>query len=215
MTRKYYVIGILLTAAVLAATIVAYPRLPGMVPTHWNAHGEANDYSAKWALFLLGPGLMAAMMVLFRFLPWLSPKHWEVDSFQPTYLYIMVIVVSLLAYVNLLMLWTDLGHTVRVDRAILGGVCLLFSLLGNVLGKVRRNFYIGVRTPWALANERVWNVTHRMAAKTFVGGGLLGLFLTILGMEGWWTLGPLLVAVLAPVVYSLVVYKQFERHGEL
>lgn len=215
MTRKYYLMGALLTATVLVATIVAYPRLPSMVPTHWNVHGQADDYSAKWTLFLLGPGLMVGMMVLFYFLPWLSPKHWEVDTFQPTYLYVMVILISLLAYINGVTLWAGLGHGVRAERAIIGGVCLLFALLGNVLGRVRRNFYIGVRTPWALANERVWNATHRFAAKTFVAGGLLGLALTAFGAEGWLMFSPLLAAGLAPVVYSLVVYKQLERRGEL
>jgi uncharacterized membrane protein len=215
MTRKYYLIGMLLTATVLVATIVAYPRLPSVVPTHWNVHGQANDYSAKWTLFLFGPGMMIGTMVLFYFLPWLSPKHWDVDTFQPTYLYIMLIMVCLLAYINGVTLWTSLGHGVRVDRAITGGVCLLFALLGNVLGKVRRNFFIGVRTPWSLADDRVWNATNRFAAKTFVAGGLLGLGFTVIGAEVWWTLPPLLIAGLAPIVYSLVIYKQLERRGEL
>ena len=136
--------------------------------------GQANDYSAKWSLFLIGPGLMAGIMLLFYFLPWLSPKHWEVDTFQSTYLYVMVVLVSMLAYFTGVSLWVGLGRASNVSRAVIGGVCLLFALLGNIMGKVRRNFFIGVRTPWTLANERVWNATHRCAAKTFVLGGVIG-----------------------------------------
>jgi uncharacterized membrane protein len=215
MTRKYYLISGLLTAAVLAAILIAYPHLPNQVPTHWNLEGQVNDYSAKWTLFLLGPGLMAASMLLFYFLPWLSPKHWQVDAFQSTYLYIMVVLISMLAYFAGVSLWAALGRTASADRAILGGVCLLFALLGNVMGKVRRNFFIGVRTPWALANERVWNATHRFAAKTFVLGGVIGLALTAVGVKGWLPFAVLMAGALIPVGYSLLVYKQLERRGEL
>lgn len=83
MTGKYYLIGILLTVAVLVATVVAYPHLPSTVATHWNLRNQVDGYSAKWTLFLMGPGLMAGIMVLWRFLPWLSPKNFEVDSFGP------------------------------------------------------------------------------------------------------------------------------------
>jgi uncharacterized membrane protein len=215
MTRKYYFIGIVLTAAVFVAILIAYPQLPNQVPTHWNMQGQANDYSAKWTLFLIGPGLMAGILLLFYFLPWLSPKHWEVDTFQFTYLYIMVVLVSMLAYFTGVSLWVSLGYAANVDRAIVGGICLLFALLGNVMGKVRRNFYIGVRTPWALANERVWNATHRFAAKTFVLGGVIGLALTAIGVKGWLPFAALMASALVPVVYSLVVYKQLKRRGEL
>jgi len=215
MTRKYYFIGIVLTTTVFAAILIAYPQLPNQVPTHWNMQGQANNYSAKWTLFLIGPGLMAGILLLFYFLPWLSPKHWEVDTFQSTYLYIMVVLVSMLAYFAGVSLWVGLGYAANVERAIVGGICLLFALLGNVLGKVRRNFYIGVRTPWALANERVWNATHRFAAKTFVLGGVIGLTLTAIGVKGWLPSAALMASALVPVVYSLVAYKRLERRGEL
>src|ERR1039458_498530 len=215
MTGKYYLVGMLLTAAVLVATLVAYPHLPPSVATHWDIHNQPNGYSPKWALYLIGPGLMAGTILLMYFLPWLSPKHFEVDSFRPTYLRIMLMLVSMLAYFYAVILWAGIGHPLNVGRAIVGGVCLLFALLGNVMGKIRRNFYIGLRTPWALANERVWNATHRFAAKTFVAGGLAGLALTAAGLDGWPTFVALMAGALVPVVYSLVFYKQLERHGQL
>lgn len=215
MTRQYYVLGILLVAAAFVANLLAYSHLPNLVPTHWNFKGAADGYSPKWAVFLIGPGFMAAVMILFRFLPWLSPKQWEVDAFRSTYLYIMLVLLCLVAYLNALTLLAGLGRPINVGRATIGGICLLFALLGNVLGKVRRNFYIGVRTPWALASERVWNATHRLAAKTFVVAGLLGLALTAVGLIGWPTFVPLMVGALIPVVYSLVFYKQLERNGQL
>lgn len=213
--NKYYLVGILLVAAALVATVVLYPQLPERVPSHWGANSQPNGYSPRWALFLMGPGVMAGFLLLFRFLPWLSPTQWGVDSFRSTYLQVMLILLCLLAYLYAMVLWAGLSGSANVGRAIIGGVCLLLALLGNLLGKVRRNFYIGVRTPWTLANERVWNATHRFAAKTFVVGGLAGLALTLFGLQGWPVLAVLLAAPLIPAAYSLIFYKQLERRGEL
>ncbi|HMD41499.1 MAG TPA: SdpI family protein [Candidatus Acidoferrum sp.] len=215
MSGKYYLIGIVLTTAALVATMVAYPHLPNTIATHWNMQNQPNGYSPKWSLFLIGPGLMAAMMLLMYFLPWLSPRNFEVDSFRSAYLQIMLILICLLGYLYAVTLWAGLGRSTDVGRAIVGGICLLFALLGNLMGKVRRNFYIGIRTPWTLANERVWNATHRFAAKTFVLGGIAGLVLTALGLNGIPVVAVLLIAAFIPVVYSLVFYKQLERRGEL
>jgi uncharacterized membrane protein len=215
MTGRYYMAGILLTGAVLVVTVVAYPHLPNSVATHWNIHNQPNGYSPRWALFLLGPGLMTAMMLLFYFLPWLSPKNFEVESFRSTYFQIMLMLVTMLAYFSGVALWVGLGHPLNVGAAIVGGVCLLFVSLGNLMGRVRRNFYIGVRTPWALSSERVWNATHRFAAKTLVAGGLVGLALTAAGLNGRPVFAALLAGALVPVVYSLLFYKHLQHRGEL
>jgi uncharacterized membrane protein len=213
--RYYYLAGILLTAAALAATVIAYPQLPSSVPTHWNIHGQPNGYSPKWALYILGPGIMAGIVLLTWLLPWLSPKHFEVESFRSTYLQIMLMMAGMMAYIDAMILWSGVGHSVNVGHAGLLGVCLLFAVLGNVMGKIRRNFYIGVRTPWTVANERVWNATHRLAAKTFVVGGLAGVALIAIGLNGWPPFVALMAGALIPVLYSLYFYKQLERRGEL
>jgi uncharacterized membrane protein len=214
-SRKYYLMALLLTALVAMADVGAYPHLPEIIPTHWNLHNVANGWSPRWVIFLVGPALMVVLMLLMRVLPWLSPKNFEVDTFRVTYLQIMVILVCVAGYLQLVVLWAGLGYAMNIGRAMVGGGCLLFALLGNLMGKVRRNFFIGVRTPWTLANERVWNATHRFAAKTMVAGGLLGLLLTAVGLDSWPVLAVLLAGVLAPVVYSLAVYKQMEKSGAL
>ena len=70
-----------------------------------------------------------------------------------------------------------------MPRSLMGALFLFLILIGNVLGKVKRNFYIGVRTPWTLASEKVWYATHRFAAKAFVIAGLLGVLSVIFGGE--------------------------------
>jgi uncharacterized membrane protein len=215
MTRTYYVIGLLLIAAVLAATALAYPHLPDTVPIHWDARGHVNGWAAKWTLFAIDPGIMLGMLLLFTVLPWLSPRQFEVESFRSTYLYIMVMILAMLAYVHALLLAAGLALAIDMTRAVEGGVCLLIALLGNVLGKVRRNFYVGVRTPWTIANEHVWNATHRLAAKTFFAGGLIGLLAVGLHAPFWLPITLVVLAALTPAIYSLVFYKQLERRGAL
>ena len=213
--QKFYWGAIAVILAVLAGTMVAYPKLPGTVPIHWNASGHADDWGPKWSLFLWGPGIMAAIVLLFYVLPWLSPKRFEIDSFRDTYLYIMIVMVVGLGYFHVLVMMNGLGVTWDIGRAMLGGICLMIALLGNVMGKVRRNFYLGIRTPWTIASERVWNKTHRLAAKTSFAAGLIGLLEVFLHAPFWLPIATVMAGPIIPAIYSLVYYKQLEHHGEL
>ena len=215
LNQKFYFGAAAVILATMAVILVAYPHLPNIVPVHWNAHGQVDGWGPKWSLLLYGPGMMALVVLLTAALPWLSPKKFEVDSFRATYLYIMIVIVATLAYIQILILLSSLGTALDMGRAIEGGVCLLITLLGNVLGKVRRNFYVGIRTPWTLASDSVWNRTHRLGAKTFFVCGLLGLLAVILRAPFWVPVTAILVAAFVPVVYSLMFYKQLERRGEL
>lgn len=214
MKRNYFLIASLVIVATLIATIVVYPDLPSRIPVHWNFRGEVNRYGDKLEVFLT-PTLMAGIVLLFAVLPWLSPKRFEVDTFRSTYLYIMLIVIAFLAYLHALKLWAALSKPLDMNRALMGAAFLSIALLGNVLGKVRRNFFIGVRTPWTLASEKVWDATHRFAAKVFVIAGLLGLLCVAVTARKAPEFAILIAAGLASVLYSLVYYKRLERRNQL
>jgi uncharacterized membrane protein len=216
MKTRYFGIYWALVLLMLIALVIAYPHLPDRVPTHWNGQNRVNGYSSRGSLFLWGPGLMTGIMLLFAALPWLSPKRFEVDTFKSTYLYIMVLAVGFLAYTNALILWSALSGPINMVRACLGGVSVLMALMGNVMGKVRRNFWVGIRTPWTLASERVWNATHRFAAKAMVLVGAAALVVALSGALFWvWFAMVLVGGLLSPVLYSLICYKRLERRGQL
>ena len=215
LNQRYYLGAAAVILAVLAGILVAYPKLPAAVPVHWDAHGQVNGWESKSSLLLWGPGMMVGFVALFAALPWLSPRKFDVNAFRPTYLYIMIVVLAMLAYMNIIILISALGVNMDVGRASEGGVCLLIALLGNVFGKVRRNFYVGIRTPWTIADERVWNKTHRLAAKTSFVAGIVGLIEVILHAPFWLPIATVIAGPLAPAIYSLVYYKQLERRGEL
>jgi uncharacterized membrane protein len=104
---------------------------------------------------------------------------------------------------------------VDLGRTFLAGLFLFFGLMGAVIGKVRRNFYIGVRVPWTLASERVWNDTHRLAGWIWVAAGGIGFAMIVFGAPILGALAVLIVSALIPVIYSFVHYKSLERRGVL
>ena len=215
MTRTYYAVALLLIVAALAASLVAYPRLPDTIPTHWNIRGEADGHGPKAPFLLLMPLVMAGIVLLFRFLGWLSPRQFDVDSFRSTYLYLMVLTVGLVGTLHGFMIHSAWSGRASPARFLVGSLFLFFALLGNVLGRVRRNFWIGVRTPWTLASERVWIDTHRLSARLFVGSGLLGFVAVAAGLPLAGAFALLMLTCLVPVLYSLVLYKRLERRGEV
>ncbi|HET9470176.1 MAG TPA: SdpI family protein, partial [Usitatibacter sp.] len=130
---------------------------------------------------------------------------------------IMLAAVVLAGYITAILLWVALTGDLDVSAALLGGVSVLIVVIGNVMGKVRRNFFIGIRTPWTLASERVWHATHRLAAKSMVAAGILSLAAALAGglagIAAW--IAIVLLGVMVPVVYSFVHYKALERDGGL
>ena len=144
MTRVYWIIGFLLVAAAVAAPAWLYPGLPDRIPTHWNIEGKVDGYGGKWTLFVF-PVLMVGMLVLFYFLPALSPKHFEVDTFRPTYLYIMDVVLGLFGYMQGVLLYTVYqgvhgGATVDLGRGFIAGIFLFFALDGQPDGEGAEEF---------------------------------------------------------------------------
>lgn len=215
MTRAYWIVGIALTVGALTGSAVIYGQLPDRIPTHWNIQGRVDGYGPRATVFLL-PAVMVGLLALFRVLPWLSPKGFEIDSFRRTFLFTAATIMGLVAYIHGVMLYATTHDGFDPGRVLLGGMFLFFVLLGNVMGKVRRNFYIGIRTPWTLASERVWVDTHRLAARTMVGTGLAGFLLSIVGR--WYVPAFVLlivVGLLVPVIYSLLHYKRLERTGQI
>jgi len=214
MTKSHWIIAVGITVLTIGITGAIYPSLPDRIPTHWNVSGEIDGYGPRPWVFAM-PAAMLGMLGLLRVIPWLSPKHFKIDTFYNTYAFIVVLITTLFAYIHVLTVLPALGYQVRTDKALLAGMMLFFMLIGNVLGKVQRNFFVGVRTPWTLASDRVWTETHRLAARMFVATGALGLVSILSGLPFYVPLIFLGAVTVVIVGYSLVRYKQLERRGEL
>jgi uncharacterized membrane protein len=214
--------SVILTAVTLGGTMILYTfgrdYLPDQVPVHWNIKGEADQYAARDRVLpylLIGPGAMVLITGLALVLPWLSPKPYDVNRFRPTYQYVFTLITVLFAYIQVTILLATAGQGEIAIKMMIGGIFLFFAALGNVLGKVRRNFWIGVRTPWTIASELVWNQTHRVAAWLYTALGIVGLAAVLLGVNLIVVFVVFMVGVLFPIPYSLYLYKRLEREGKI
>lgn len=192
--------------------------LPEQVPTHWNADNVADRHVPRDEMLtplMLVPGMMVGMMALAVALPWLSPLKFKIEPFRPTYDYIMMLVLAMLFYMHLVITSAYMGLLTDVGQWIIGGCLVMLAAMGNVLGKVKRNFYVGIRTPWTLSSDLVWDRTHRVGAWCFVAGGVLGLIALLAGIHPLVALGVFGVAAISPVFYSLWLYKRLEKEGRL
>jgi uncharacterized membrane protein len=204
------VLGFLLVVTAFFAVTVQYASLPDPMPTHWNAAGQVNGWMPKfWGAYLF-PLIMAAMWVLFLVLPKISPRGFEMEPFLRAWGVLKVTILLLMAYIGVLVLRAARHGGELSQTAIFVAMGILFAVIGNVLGKVTRNFFVGIRTPWTLASEEVWYRTHRLAGKLFVAAGLFIAVAAFLHMTLWPLFVALGIAGLVPVVYSYVIYRKLE-----
>ena len=188
------------------------------IPIHWDIHMNADGWTDRahfvWYL-LIAPGVMLLMTALMAVLPWLSPKNFEIDRFAGTFGFVMTTLVVFFGYMGALILWAGIEENAYWPQFFVAGFFALFAVMGNMMGKVQRNFYMGIRTPWTLASETVWNRTHRVAAWLWVGAGVVGGIAVLVGLPFWIALVAILAAALWPVLYSLILYKSLEKQGKL
>ena len=214
MKKRFILVCLTAMLIVLGMVVAIYPELPARVPVHWNAAGEIDGWDARHML-LIHSAFLLGLAALWLVLPRISPRRFAVDGFDSTWWFCGMLMVCLVAYLQCVHLWAAYQPGFPMDRAVLGGLGLLFVLLGNVMGKVRRNFWLGIRTPWTLANERVWYATHRLAARSMVAGGLLPLLAAFGLLPRVAAVVAMVLSALVPVAFSLVYYKRLERAGTL
>ncbi len=209
-TLKHLWPGLLVGLLVSGIGLLLVPQLPEQMVTHWNAQGEADGWSPRLMGVLLLPGIMLVVAVTLVVAPKLDPKRANFTQHAGAYWVIANAVLVFMAGVQGVVLLTNLGHTLDINRLISGGVGLLFVVLGNLLSRVRPNWILGIRTPWTLSSERSWRETHRIGGYTFVLGGLVLIAMGFLS-PSWFMPGLIVVITLTavvPVVWSYIVWKQ-------
>ena len=205
------------TAVILITWVVAFiyePKLPEQVPSHWNIHGEIDGYMSKpWGVYLL-PTLSTAISLLLFILPSISPKGFKLDAAKKVYEIIILVMSVFMLGIMVLTFEAGLNNEIDMNQWVLVAMGLLFIILGNYLSKVPKNFFLGIRTPWTLASDKVWYKTHRLASWTFVVAGIIAVLGGILQWPFSWLTGTVMAAAIIPVVYSLIIYKNIEGFKE-
>jgi len=208
VSRALRVLGFLLVLAGFAYAAWMSPRLPDRIASHWDAAGRVNGTMSKpWGVFIV-PLVMLVLWVLFQVLPRMSPRGFEMESFAAPWAFLTDAILAFMLYVEVLTLRAGETHANLSPRPIVAAVGILFAVIGATFGRFSRNFFAGIRTPWTLASEEVWNRTHRLGSKVFVVTGLATAAAALLGL-GWWTIVALIVfGPLIPIAYSYVIYRR-------
>jgi len=146
--------------------------------------------------------------------PRIDPRKDNYVRFKGAYRYIKLGLTAFMVLLHTVIVLSSLGHQIPVDRFVITGIGFLFMLIGNFMGQFRHNYFVGIKTPWTLASEEVWQKTHRMASRIWFGSGLV----TVLtGLFSGGTLGFIIfssvmaVAVIIPLVYSYIIFKQIKN----
>ena len=208
--RRADVLGLALVggAFVLAASL--YSHLPDSVPTHWDYRGRPDGFMPKplGAFFL--PAVAALVWAVLALLPALSPRGFSMERFRATYDAVRSAILAFVVFVCAVQLLVSAGWQVSLPSLITTAIGLLLAVLGNYMGKIRRNFFVGVRTPWTLASEEVWLRTHRVAGGLFAAAGAIVAAAGVLGASGWVLPVSVGIAALGSVAISYVYYLRLE-----
>ncbi len=213
---RYNLVCLFLVVASFGLAAGLYTRLPDPVPTHWSPRGVADGFTPKpWGAFLL-PLVIAGVFALFRILPKISPRGFRMDRFRRVFEILQTAILSFLFLATVVALLAAAGIPFEIHRAIFAGLGLLFLVIGNFMGKLTKNFFVGIRTPWTLASEEVWLRTHRLGGKLFVLAGLVIFLAGLLGAGVEWLLGVTLFVAAICVLYSYLLYRRLEgfKNGE-
>jgi len=203
----------------LIAGISLYSSLPEQVPSHWNIKGEVDDYSNKFFAIFFFPGINFVLFVLLIVLPKIDPRKRNYEQFKGVYNIFRWIIHLFLGIIYLLTLiyavWDSaaIPTFMQVSFIVPFLVSLLFIIIGNYLGKIKDNFFVGVRTPWTLSSKEVWLKTHRLTGKLFVLSGVIGMIGSFFGGTAGFIMLfiPIIATSLFSILYSYFAFQQEQK----
>lgn len=201
--------NIILVVASFLGSLLYYPRLPDLVPMHWNFQGNVDSYMPKQIAAFVMPVLALLIFLLYEMLPAFDPKKSNYRSFKKEWHTIQTAILGFLTYMQFLVFSIAVRPNIRLMPLMFFGMGILFIVIGNNLAKIKQNYFIGVRVPWTLANETNWNKTHRFARLTFM---VVGVIILLEAVFLWQSpviiFGSILLAVVIPALYSFLLFKK-------
>ena len=209
--KKKKLLRVLLMAAPILMVLAVYNRLPGEIPVHWDINGEIDRYGSRSELFLIA-GMNLFLGIFMPLVAKVDPKRKNYVRFWETYEWMIIWTLLFMTVITGVILTETLQPgTLNISEVVCVMVAVLFIVLGNMMPKIKRNFFTGVKTPWALSSDTVWNKTQRLGGKSLVLGGVLILLSAFLseGKVMFFTIiGVALLMCIVPTVMSYVWYQK-------
>ena len=192
--------------------IYLYPQMPKQMASHWNAQGKVDDYMPRfWGVFLM-PFMFVGLALLFIAIPKIDPLKKNIEGFRKYYdgFIIIFFIFMLLVYAQTI-LW-NLGTEISPNHAFPILMGFLFFYIGVLLENTKRNWFIGIKTPWTLSSEKVWNKTHKLGSKMFKIAGIIALIgFLFQKYTFYFILVPVLFAAVYTIVYSYLEYQKEKK----
>jgi len=210
--RRDWPLWVLMVGLLIIAVWV-YPHLPDKVPSHWNIQGEVDGYQSRfWGAFF-APLMAMGLYLLLLFLPIIDPKRDNYLRFTSAYSFMRWSLVIFMAIIYGITILVALGYSINVGLVVKAMVSFLLIIIGNFMGQFRHNYFVGIRTPWTLANEEVWQRTHRLGSRIWVIGGLvclaMSVFNTVWSAVVFFTV--IMIMTLVPIIYSYIIFNKFQN----
>jgi len=186
--------------------------MPDKLAFHWNFQGRVDNYVSKFWGLLMIPLLSASMFLLFIIIPKIDPLKHNIEKFRKYYDYFMVLMLLFLLYIYALILIWNMGIIFNMTQAISPAFGILFFYIGILVENAKRNWFVGIRTPWTLSNEKVWNKTHKLGGKLFKIAALvafLGFIFTKYAV--FFLIVPIVLVAVYTLVYSYFEYQRLNR----
>lgn len=216
--QRTLVVSVLFVLVAIGVGVWLYPHLPVEVATHWNGQGQADGWSARFWAVALWPLLIAGITVLKVVLPRISPRKFKIKPFAGVYGIWMLVMQAFVLVVGVCALLKGAGYRVPLSLIITLATGVLFMVFGNYMGKLRKNFFIGLRTPWTLASSAVWERTHRLGGWLFMLAGIAWVItgLTVAPQRSMpWLVAAVLAAALIAYAYSYFIYRRLLAQRKL
>ncbi len=183
--------------------------MPAKMASHWNIRGEVDNYISKfWGLFLM-PFISIGMFLLFILIPKMDPLKANIEKFRKYFDRFIILIILFLFYLYLLTIFWNFGNKFSMNQVLPPAFGILLFYCGILIENAKRNWSIGIRTPWTLSNEKVWEKTHRLGGKLFKMVGIIALFGIFFPNYAFFlVLVPAILVVIYTIVYSYFEYRK-------
>lgn len=181
--KKMGLLTIVVTLLPILLGLLLWSKLPDQVPMHWGINGEVDGWESKARAVFFMPCFCAAMQLFLLVMTSIDPRKKAIHR-KPMMVVIWLIPVLSLV-MNVAVYLIALGFKVNMVEIILILLGVFLVLIGNYMPKLKKNYTVGIKVPWALNSEENWIRTHRFGGKVYVVTGIVciisGLLVNLIG----------------------------------